>query len=40
MEQIDFHFGVANRSLYACRLIKKVQGMGLLLPSGAAIPFF
>lgn len=29
MEQIDFHFGVANRSFYACRLIKKVQGMGL-----------
>ena len=29
MEQIDFHFGVRDRSLYTCRLIKKVQGMGL-----------
>ena len=29
MQQIDFHFHVANRSLYACRLIKKVTGLGL-----------
>lgn len=29
MDQIDFHFGVANRTVYACRLIKKVQKMGL-----------
>lgn len=29
MQQIDFHFNVANRSLYACRLLKKVTGMGL-----------
>ena len=29
MQQIDFHFNVANRSLYACLLIKKVTGMGL-----------
>jgi DNA polymerase-3 subunit chi len=29
MDQIDFHFGVPNRALYACRLIKKVTGMGL-----------
>ncbi len=29
MQQIDFHFNVANRSIYACRLIKKVTGMGL-----------
>lgn len=29
MQQIDFHFHVANRSLYACRLIKKVRGLGL-----------
>lgn len=28
MQQIDFHFNVPNRSLYACRLIKKVHGMG------------
>lgn len=26
---MDFHFGVPNRSLYACKLIKKVTGMGL-----------
>ena len=29
MQQIDFHFNVAKRSLYACRLIKKVRRMGL-----------
>lgn len=29
MEQIDFHFHVTNRTLYACRLIQKVTGMGL-----------
>lgn len=29
MEQIDFHFGVANRTVYVCKLIKKVQKMGL-----------
>lgn len=28
MQQIDFHFNVKNRALYACRLIKKVRGMG------------
>ena len=28
MQQIDFHFNVPNRSLYACRLIKKVHAMG------------
>ncbi len=29
MQQIDFHFNVAQRTIYACRLIKKVRGMGL-----------
>ena len=29
MKQIDFHFNVAQRTLYACHLIKKVRGMGL-----------
>lgn len=29
MEQIDFHFGVANRTVYVAKLIKKVQKMGL-----------
>ncbi len=29
MKQIDFHFNVVNRTLYACHLIKKVHGMGL-----------
>ena len=29
MKQIDFHFHVANRSLYACKLVKKVSAMGL-----------
>ena len=29
MDQIDFHFGVENRTVYVCKLIKKVQGMGL-----------
>ncbi len=28
MQQIDFHFNVAKRTLYACRLIKKVRGLG------------
>ncbi len=29
MQQIDFHFNVAQRTLYACCLIKTVRGMGL-----------
>ena len=29
MQQIDFHFNVAQRTIYACRLIKKVRKMGL-----------
>ena len=29
MQKIDFHFNVAQRTLYACRLIKKVRAMGL-----------
>ena len=29
MEQIDFHFNVAQRTINACRLIKKVRSMGL-----------
>lgn len=29
MNQIDFHFNVLNRSIYACRLVKKVTGLGL-----------
>lgn len=29
MHKIDFHFNVAQRTLYACRLIKKVRAMGL-----------
>ena len=29
MEQIDFHFDVANRTVYVAKLIKKVQKMGL-----------
>jgi len=29
MKQIDFHFNVNDRSIYACRLVKKVTGMGL-----------
>ena len=29
MQQIDFHFNVEHRTLYVCRLIKKVRGMGL-----------
>ena len=28
MQQIDFHFNVTNRALYACRLIQKVMGLG------------
>ncbi len=27
MKQIDFHYHVANRSLYACKLVKKVTAM-------------
>ena len=27
MQQIDFHFNVAQRTIYACRLIKKVRKM-------------
>lgn len=29
MQKIDFHFNVAQRTLYACRLIKKVRAMGM-----------
>ena len=29
MQQIDFHFNVTQRTIYACRLIKKVRSMGL-----------
>ena len=29
MKQIDFHYNVGNRSIYACKLIKKVRGLGL-----------
>lgn len=29
MQQIDFHFNVAQRTIYASRLIKKVRKMGL-----------
>ena len=29
MQKIDFHFNVAQRTLYACRLMKKVRAMGL-----------
>ncbi len=28
MNQIDFHYHVANRSIYACKLVKKVSAMG------------
>ena len=28
MKQIDFHYHVANRSIYACKLVKKVSAMG------------
>lgn len=27
MQQIDFHFHVRNRSLYACKLLKKLYGL-------------
>ena len=27
MKQIDFHYHVPNRSLYACKLVKKVTGL-------------
>lgn len=29
MQQIDFHFHVRNRSLYACKLLKKLYGLKL-----------
>ena len=29
MQQIDFHFNVAQRTIYASRLIKKARKMGL-----------
>ena len=34
MQQIDFHFNVAQRTLYACCLIKTVRGMGYIWTGG------
>ena len=38
MEQIDFHFGVANRTVYVAKLIKKVQKMGLSVAVWGRVP--
>jgi DNA polymerase-3 subunit chi len=40
MDQIDFHFGVPNRALYACKFIKKVSGMGLSVAVWSSNAFF
>ena len=40
MDQMDFHFGVPNRALYACRLFKKVTGMGLSVAVWSTNRFF
>ena len=29
MKQIDFHYNVMRRTIYACKLVKKVTGLGL-----------
>ena len=39
MKQIDFHYHVSNRSIYACKLVKKVSAMKMsvaLFSSNAA----
>lgn len=29
MKQLDFHYNVMRRTIYACKLVKKVTGLGL-----------